>query len=165
MPANNIFIEYDDRIIARYKRTCVHAISGIRIHPTSNERVSFMLNSDWRDFDPATEKVKFNYSNDIIEIYSEQEDKVFRALNAYLFHNGFIAPYAGGRDVVSTTNSMSDEAISDLAGNQSIVEFSDKINALDSVVTLQRILDTVKSADRPYSFIRIIEKRLSELGK
>jgi len=163
LPVNNIWIEYSDRIVSRYKRTCVNAVSGIRLHPNTNDRISFVLNSNWDDFDKLTETVKFRYDNDIIEIYSEQEDKVFRLINAYLFQNGYLAPYGGSKEVVSTANSLSDEALADIAGAKSITVFEEHVKELTSLVTLTRLLEAVKSADRPYSFINIVEKRIKEI--
>lgn len=120
--------------------------------------------SDFKNFDPETNTLTFNYDTDVIEIYSEQEDRVFLALNRYLFQNGLIAPYDGTRDSVDMSNALSDAEISDIAGSKNLLNFKKRIKAIDSVTTLQRIKDTTERADRPISFIRAIEERIKELS-
>lgn len=161
---NTIFVEYADQVFSRYKKTTVGAVCGKRLSPFDNSRIDFVLMSNWGKFNPENNRLKFNYETDVIEIYSEQEDKVFRALNAYLFHNGLIAPFDGTRDAVDTSNALGDVEITDLAATKNLLSFKKKISTLNEH-NLNRLLEMVKRADRPYSFIRAIQERLEELSK
>lgn len=165
MSVNNIYIEFDQNVYSRYKKTSTGAIAGKRQDPHSQtrQRVDFLLMSDWKDFDMNTNSVRFNYDNDVIEIYSADEDRVFRILNAYLFQNGYLAPYDGNRDAPDMSNLLSDAAVSDIAASKNLLSFKKHIRAIDSKVTLQRIKDVTERADRPVSFIRAIEERIKEL--
>lgn len=164
MSKDTIFVEYADKVFSRYKKTTVGAVAGIRLNPRDGTRMPFILMSDFKNFDPETNTLTFNYDTDVIEIYSEQEDRVFLALNRYLFQNGLIAPYDGTRDSVDMSNALSDAEISDIAGSKNLLNFKKRIKAIDSVTTLQRIKDTTERADRPISFIRAIEERIKELS-
>lgn len=163
MSVNHQWVEFSEQVYTRYKKTSVNAIQGKRQDPLTKARIDFILASDWRNFNMETEKLTFNYDTDVIEVYSAEEDRVFRALNSYLFQNGFLAPYDGTREAVNTNNAISDVDVSDIAASKNLLQFKKRIRQIDSRVTLDRILDTVKRADRPYSFVTAIEERLKEL--
>lgn len=165
MSKNNIFPEFVDNIYTRYKKVCVNAIGLTRTNPfDARSRMEVILVSDWAYFDIATEKLKFNYDTDVIEIYSADEDRVFRILNAYLLQNGMLVPFDGTRDALDLSNALSDVELSDIAASKNLLSFKKKIKDINSVTTLQRIKDVVERADRPYSFIKALEERIVEIA-
>lgn len=163
MSKNNQWVEFSENVFTRYKKAVVSSISGTRLDPITKQRIAFILMSDWKDYNMETEKLVFNYDRDVIEIYSKEEDRVFRLLNAYLFQSGNLVPFDGTRDLIDTTNAMTDLDISDLAATKNILAFKKKLAAITSRVTLDRLRDITERADRPVSFIRAIEDRMNEL--
>lgn len=164
MSINNIVVEFDQNVYSRYKKTSVGAIAGKRLDPASKQRVDFLLMSDWKNFNRENNTLKFNYDTDVIEIYSADEDRVFRILNAYLFQNGMLAPYDGNREEINLSNSLSDVEVSDIAASKNLLAFKKKLSGISSVSTLYRIKDVTERADRPVSFIRALEERIKELS-
>lgn len=164
MSINTIIVEFDQSVYTRYKKTTMGGISGKRLDPHTKQRIDFLLISDWKNYTLETNTLKFNYDTDVIEIYSADEDRVFRILNAYLFQNGMIAPYDGSRDLAGMGNALSDAEISDIAASKNHLSFKKKIREINSVTTLHRIKDVTERADRPVSFIRALEERIKELS-
>lgn len=163
MSKNHQFLELSDSVYARYKKTTNGAVSGRRLNPLrDNERVEFVLMSHHTRYNPDTNHLRFNYDTDILETYNEKDDRLFRLLNSYLFQNGYIAPYDGDRESVSTANALSDTAISDLAATKNLMSFKKKIAGLNRH-NLTRLLDVVRRADRPISFATAIEEKLKEV--
>lgn len=163
MSVNNIYIEFDQNVYSRYKKASIGAIAGKRLDPNTKARTDFLLMSDWAHYNLEQNTLTFNYDTDVIEIYSADEDRVFRILNAYLLQNGMLVPFDGTRDALDLTNALSDVELSDIAASKNLLSFKKKIKDINSVTTLQRIKDVVERADRPYSFIKALEERILEI--
>lgn len=163
MSANNQFIEYDDQVYARYKKASIGAVSGIRLHPRTQERVGFILLSSLDNFTIETKSLDFNYDTDILEIYSPEEDRLFRKLNAYLFNSGLLIPFEDSKEEIVTTNALADDDLTELVMLKNFKQFESRINKITSRVTLDRARAVAESKDRPYSYIRAIESRIKVL--
>lgn len=164
MSVNHQFPEYQDAVYARYKKTSTAAIGGNRLNPSDpKERMPFVLMSSFDQFDIETETLQFNYENDVIELYSEQEEKAFKRLNARLFKNGLIEVYKG--DVPNfEDNTLSEEEIEKIASTKTLLGFKKIIEEIEELITIARIRDAVARLDRPASFSTAINERYERLS-
>lgn len=161
--ANHQFLENQDQVYSRYRKTSVGAVSGARLHPRTQERIPFILMSNDSRFDPDSGKLEFNYETDVVETYSETEDRTFRAWNSYLFKTGLLVPYTGAKEEVDTSAAMSDEEITSLVAVKNLLQFKSRISKINSKVTLQRILEETRRQDKKHSFILAVEERIAEV--
>lgn len=160
---NHQFLEFSDQVYSRYRKTSVGAVSGIRLHPRTQERIPFILMSNDNRFNPEGNKLDFDYETDVVETYSQLEDKTFRAWNSYLFKTGLLVPYSGEKEAVDTSAAMSDEDVAALAATKNLLQFKSKLNKINSPITLQRILEEARLQDKKHSFIQAVESRLAEV--
>lgn len=161
---NHQFAEFADSVYSRYKKTSAGAVSGIRSNPNEpNKRISWLLESNASKFNIDTKRIEFDYDTDVIELYSAQEDKVFKALNPYLFMMGLMAPHNIAREAI-ISNALDDEEILKIAALKNTLQFTKRIKSIDSTNTLRRIQDTVINKNRPYSFVKAVAERITELG-
>lgn len=162
---NNIFPDLEDKIYSRYRKAAVCMIGGVRGDPYKGgyHRLEYVLKSKFDNFNPETGEVTFSYSDDIIEIYSADEDKLFRQLNASAIKQGSLVPYAQAREEVDMSSALPDEEIAELAGAKNLLNFKKRVSEITSLITLRRLVTAVKNADRTYSFINVVETRIKEL--
>lgn len=161
--ANHQFLEIQDQVYSRYRKTSVGAVCGARLHPRTQERIPFILMSEENNFNPEDNTLSFSYDTDVIEIYSPQEDKTFRAWNSYLFKTGLLVPYTGEKEEVDTSAAMSDEDVTALVATKNLLQFKSKISKINSKVTLQRILEETRRQDKKHSFVQTVETRIAEV--
>jgi hypothetical protein len=160
---NHQFLEIQDKVYSRYRKTSVGAVCGARLHPRTQDRVSFILMSSDNKFNPEGNKLEFDYDTDVVEIYSEGEDKTFRAWNSYLFKTGLLVPYTGEKEADDISAAMSDEEITSLVATKNLLQFKSKVSKISSKHTLQRILEENRRQDKKHSFIQTVEARINEL--
>lgn len=167
---NAQFPEFEDQVYARYRKTTIGAVAGIRLNPHDHkQRIPFLLQSSlskftWNDKKPEESTLEFDYATDVLELYSAQEEKVFKALNPNLFSQGLVVVHTGAKEQVDTSNAVDDNAVLEIAALKNLPQFKKKIGELTSPTTLRRIDEQVKAKDRPYSFIRAIAERIADVG-
>lgn len=93
-------------IVARYMKTVSYAVGGLRRNPNTNYEEGFILQTDesdfatgkWSDKGQEPSYWRFNYLNDVVELYSEFEHNAFKHRNKYLLENGLLVEYDGTED-------------------------------------------------------------------
>jgi hypothetical protein len=180
MSVNHQFFEYSDTIAARYVKTVPYSISGWRLDPSNkNNRLSFLLSTPERDLvlknQPrlvdgvlstyALEQNDFSYDEEVLELYSQEESKMFERLNRAAIEKGLLKPFTDKLPEVDTTNFLSDEEIIEIASVMSLSSFKKRISAIDSKPTLSRILEAANNLNRSANIIRAVEDKIDELNR
>lgn len=93
-------------VIARYMKTTSYALGGFRRNPNTNLEEDFILMTDEEDFsvgrwgngvkDPSY--YRFNYNNEVVELYSDYEHKAFLFRNKKLLDEGKLVEYDNTED-------------------------------------------------------------------
>lgn len=160
---NHQFPEYADTIYTRYKKTTVGAVACQRLNPNDEKQhLSVYLQSDFDKFNEETKHLIFNYDTDVLELYSEREDKYFKSVNTYLFSEGIIVPYYGEKPIQSTSNALSDEQVAEIASVSNHLQFRKALKDVTSVHTLNRIKESLPKS-KSKLFYEYAEERLKEL--
>jgi hypothetical protein len=152
---NNIFLVNSSPPVKRYVKTIPSMVGGLRFDTVGERQVGFILESD-----PAG----FFYDDEVLEIYTEREDRALRQLNRELFTQGFLKEYKAEAPEVDTTNMLSDEDIIEVASIQNIKTLESRIKQLTSPFTMQRILTAANDIGRPSKTIALIQARLDEIS-
>jgi hypothetical protein len=164
MSVNHQFVEYEDTIFARYRKTAICAVAGIRINPAKpGERMSFVLQSKFKNFDQDTKQVTFSYDDDVVELYSEQEAKVFKRLNPYLFSAGLITEYNLEKPEVPD-NTLSEDEVQHIV-TLPLADFRERLDTITAVQPVRRIKDAIDSLSLPIAYRTMVEARLKELER
>lgn len=155
--------EYSDRVVARYQKTIPCKIAGIRLNPHDDvTRMDFLIESREDNF--IDNAVVFKYKDDIIELYSEKEARMFKSLNAKLFEDGAIAPYNEVPAEVRMDNMLTDNDVKSLAKFGTKDKFAEKLKEFDSWVPVSRILAQLDE-NSPVWRRDLLMKRLEELRR
>lgn len=172
MSKNNIFYDFEESVYCRYKKTVPTMVSGTRRNPYKpEESIAFVLATDSRNFnfdrigknEPLGEQITFNYDDEVLEVYTEQEDKFIRRVNAHFFREGILIAYEENRPVIETTNDISDTDIYEIASAKNVFQFKKALQAFDSAITLNRIKEALRQKNRPISFVNAVTSRLEEI--
>lgn len=151
---NNIFILAEiEEPFKKYTKTVDYVVTGWRLD-TDGRQVEFILESPTETFD---------YEQEVLEIYSEREDKFFRQRNRRLFEKGLIKEFTGEPETVDETNFLTDAEVNEIATIRSSEELKNELNALTSRATVLRIQKAAKEIGRPARIMKVIDTRLSEL--
>jgi hypothetical protein len=155
--------EYSDRVVARYQKTIPCKIAGIRLNPHDDvTRMDFLLESREENFEG--DSVTFNYRDDIVELYSDKEARMFKSLNAKLFEEGVLVPYSETPAEVRMDNTLSDVEVKALAKFGTKEKFAEKLREFDSWVPVSRILAQLDE-NSPVWRRDLVMKRLEELRR
>ena len=131
--------EFANTVIARYQKTLPCKLAGIRLNPHNpTERVDFILASHEDKFVNGT--LTFDYDTDVVELYSEQELRMFEALNKKAFQAGKLAPYTDTPQPIETKHALTEETIKALSKYGNKEQFKAKLEEFDSWVPVSRIL-------------------------
>lgn len=159
---NNIFLEVSKGWYKRYTKTVPAAVSGFRFNPVdNNRRIQFILVSSVKDF---------NYRNDVIEIYTEEEDRFFVSANPSLFDKGFLKEYRPEEydepedSICSYTNYLSDEEVEIISDIKSFSEFQKYVSAIDSPAAFIRIFNACVAKSSSNRIIQFLEEKLLNAG-
>ena len=176
-------MEFNNQIVKRYVRTTTYPVSGRRLNPRNKQNpfevIDFLLAtpSDNFDFnvevDPAGGAVtkttlqqnKFDYEHEVLELYTDEEVKMFQRLNRDLLTNGDLIEYDDKAPDVDLVNTLSDAEIKKLVRLKTKSIFESKVNELTSLRTLKLVMDALEETDAPMSYARIIRERENELNK
>lgn len=172
MSYNHQFVELEERVVKRYAKTNNSILTGYRLDPYRPEnRITWLLSSPnnlfkviWEDGQPP-KLIRTGFSYDeVIELYSDAEVRLFERLNRAAIESGALKVHNSPAPAVDTTNLMTDEEIDAIAKTKQLPSITKKISTITSVYTLQRILEAVQKYDRPFSIIKAVEKRINELS-
>lgn len=156
MSKDNIYPEFSDNTVRKYKKTSVGAVSGFRLNPYNPEqRISFLLQSNTENYKNGV--LVFEYDTDVVELYSDKEARLFINLNKSALQNGLLAEYEGTVSV-DISNAMSDEDIQSIAALTNHLQFKKRIKDITSVNTLHRILSALPDTRSNAHFKAIAEK-------
>lgn len=155
--------EYSDRVIARYQKTIPCKIAGLRLNPHDDlTRIDFLLESQEDNYEDGS--VVFNYRDDVVELYSEKEARMFKSLNGKLFEEGSIVEYNDKPAEVKMENALTDAEVKALAKYGTREKFAEKLKEFDSWVPVSRILAQLDE-NSPVWRRDILMKRLEELRR
>lgn len=173
MSHNHQFIAFDDKIVKRYAKTTINILTGYRLDPYRPEnRIDWLLSSPnklfevvWEDGkEPITLRTGFSYEDEVIELYSDVEVKLFERLNRAAIENGALKIYTDSAPDIDTTNFMTDSEVEEIAVTKQLSSIKKKVADIYSILTLKRILASVEKHDRPMSIAKAIQDRINELS-
>jgi hypothetical protein len=165
MAVNNIYFTLQDQIYKRYTKVPINVVGGLRVDPTDPRlQIGWVLKTDEDSFDFATKKrTKFVYDNEVIEVYSESEDKLFRKLNSGLFRSGLLKEYNEENELVDSPNFVNDAEILRVIEIRSVAEFEAALKKFDAVATLERIKQQLVDQGKSVKKVQLVEARLKEV--
>lgn len=175
MSRNHQFYEFDDQIVERWVKTPAHMVSGKRVNPYKpTEHIDFVLRThrdnfnyemyDQNKFPDVESKRKFVYEDEVLELYSDTEARLFRRLNRNLIERGLLKPYHGSARETDMSNLLSDEEVTEVATIKTLAGFKRRLSEITSTNTLDRIMVAVRANNRAISFLTAIEDRKNELN-
>ena len=167
MSINHQYIQYTDQVKKRYVKTVPYMVSGLRLDPSdTSHRIDFLLSTPESrfDFDKKELKGDFVYDDDVLELYSDVEVRLFERLNKPLIENGLLKEYIGSPEGVSTDNFLSDEDVEEIVRIKLPNTLRKRISSITSSISINRCLIRAKELGRSYSIIKILQERLAELN-
>jgi len=174
MSKNHQFIEFDMQVVERWVKTCAHMVSGKRFNPYKpSETIDWVLRTNPTNFDfskinkaqypDAASKITFVYEDEVLELYSDNEARLFRRLNKGLIERGLLKQYLGSPSQVNINNTVSDQELEEIASITTIAAFKKKLYGLSSAVTVGRLITVLKTLDKKASYITAAEEYYKEL--
>lgn len=159
MSYNIQYVEHKDRVKAKYVKTKPHMVAGVRIDPNDNKsRIEFLIRTPEKDFDFDKKQQKyFSYEDEVVELYSDAEVKIFSRANKVLIEAGILIPFEGKEQEVRLENSQTDEQLKQL-----LKEPLD-LSSITSKVTLERLLSLAEEMNIPVKVVRQIETKIKSL--
>lgn len=169
MSENHQYLELQGKdVFARYQKTQVAALALTRPDPhdlskrahvlviTPESALRYKKDNDGYDIFDGRETV--SYDDEVIEIYSEMEDKIFRRLNEKLFADGELVAYEERRTARDTSNALTQSEVVDIANLKNLPLFRSKLKGVTSLITLDRIREAVIQLGRPMSFVNALDE-------
>lgn len=103
-------------------------------------------------------------ASSIVSVWSEKENSVFKRMNQNHFKKGVIIPYTIPDDVIEekTIEQSTDEELEAIV-NLKYLALVNKLNKVETVPVLSRMLAIAKELDKSAGITGAIEKRISEL--
>lgn len=162
MANNNIYVELEGSAYKRYEKVPINIVAGLRANPLDTKlQVGWSLTTSEDDFSVKENKrTAFVYETEVIEIYSEIEDKIFRRLNKSLFDKGLLKVHEGLTPEYDFANFITDEQVGEIINIRTTDEFKNKLDAYNSLSTLNRIKDAAITANKSIKKIQLIENRI-----
>lgn len=161
MSKNNIYPSFDV-VYKRYAKVPIHIVAGDRVDPqdsTKNVGWTLSTSEDSYDFE-AKKRTQFVYEDEVIEIYTELEDKMFQRMNKTLFSNGLLKEYNKEALPPDLTNFLSDAEVLEIVEIKSLIDLAKRLQQLTSVTTLNRIRDSAVSLNKTIKKIQVIDDRI-----
>lgn len=162
MAMNNIYPTVSNEAYKKYAKVPINMLAGLRVDPTDTRvNVGWLLSTDEENYDlPSNSRKAFVYDDEVIEIYSELEDKMFRRLNKGLFAKGLLKDYHESQLPIDTKNFISDAEITEIVDLRSMTELVSRLDKFDSLSTLNRIRDFAISENKSVKKVQAIEARI-----
>jgi len=166
MSKNNIFIT-DKEPVKRYMKAMpiTYTITGWRLDPETGKKIDFLLSCPGLPLTAKYEdltKRTFSYDDDVVELYSDKEVRMFVQMNKYLFQKGLIQEFEGEPDEVDTSNVLSDKEVMAIA-LMTPAKLTARLEEIDSEITVKRILATAEEIGRPAKVLALLRGKLSTL--
>lgn len=152
--ANNMYLMVATPPVKKYVKTVPSKIGGVRLDAEGKTVTGFILESK-----PDT----FVYDAEVLEIYSDKEDRFLRQMNRKLFENGFITEYFSEIPEVDTKNMFTDDEVTAIASTHNIQQLQKRIGEITSPISMKRILAAANEIGRPQKTVQLIQRRLEEL--
>jgi len=162
MAMNNIYPTVSNEAYKKYAKVPINMLAGLRVDPTDTRvNVGWLLSTDEENYDlPSNSRKAFVYDDEVIEIYSELEDKMFRRLNKGLFAKGLLKDYHESQLPIDTKNFISDAEITEIVDLRSMTELVSRLDKFDSLSTLNRIRDFAISENKSVKKVQAIDARI-----
>ena len=154
MSINNILLTAETEPTHRYAKTIRSKIAGFRLDPLDNKQVPFLLTSVGDEF---------SYEDEVVELYSDKENRYFMQANKLFIANGYLKPFNGTAAPVAMDNIISDEDVERIAAIRTPNQLKSKLAPITSKVSLERVVQAAREIGRPQSIINIIESRIKDL--
>jgi hypothetical protein len=163
---NHVYYELQDHTYKRYVKTPIGILAGMRVNPHDiTQRVPFLLQSDERRVAYEKDEYGFDKSDkiatiapptedDILETYSEEEDRVFRRINAALFAQGLLVETTAPEQANNHENALTDTQIADLCNNW--LRFKKHVPTITASITLDRIEQHLKALNRNQRWFDVV---------
>lgn len=178
---NHQYMQFGNQVVKRYVRTTTYPIGGKRYNPFADkpEVIDFLLATPADNFtytpevDPngggvvktVVTQNKFDYDTEVVELYSDDEVKMFQRLNRALLEDGALIEYNDAAPIVELKNTLSTTDINKLVKLKTKTIFESKIAEITSVRTLKLIMAALEDTDAPMSYAKIVRERENELNK
>ena len=180
---NHQFIGFDSKIVKKYVRTTIYPVSGRRLNPLNrdnpDEVIDFLLATPADNFkydvetDPnggatiktTVSQAKFEYEQEVVELYSDDEVRLFQRMNRELLVNGDLVEYDEKAPEVDLVNTLSDTDIKKLVRLKTKTIFESKVKEITSLRTLKLVMAALEETDAPMSYAKIIKERENELNQ
>jgi hypothetical protein len=160
MSIHNIYPEFADRVLERWQKAIVGTVAGKRIDPyTENARVDFLLITKEHNFDIATRKVAFVYEDEVIELYTEREVTVFRALNKAAIENGLLKPFEDAPPEVNDTNIYTDAQLLAILNEKNMPTYKGMLKKITAIPVLDRMETLITDDHRQWVLKELIKRR------
>jgi hypothetical protein len=161
MAKNNIYPAFES-VYKRYAKVPIHIVAGNRVDPQdSTKNVGWTLSTKEENFDIEKQKrTEFVYEDEVIEIYTPLEDKMFQRFNKSLFSLGLLKEYDQESLPPDMNNFLNDSDVLEIVEMKSLTELAKRLQLLTSVATLQRIRELAVSLNKTIRKIQIIDDRI-----
>ena len=137
---NHQFSQLKDRVYSAYAKTVVHILAMTRINPADHSQIlTVLLKSAEKDYDTIEKVWTFNYANDVVELYSAEEDAYFTAQNKPLFTAGKLIPCTAHKvsELVALTPLLATDL--EMVAALPSAAFVERVDAITALATLERI--------------------------
>lgn len=152
---NNIYLVNIEPPVKKYVKTIPSKLGGIRFDARGEREVGFVLETINPD--------QFVYDDEVLEVYTEREDRALRQLNRKLFELGYLKEYAQDAPALDTANMLSDEEILEVAKTPNINTLKARLLDFTSAVTVERVLKAAQEVGRPAKTLEVIKQRLDTI--
>jgi len=177
---NHQFLEFNQQVVKRYVRTTIYPIGGLRLNPRSDkfDVIEFLLATPEDNYsytpnvDPQggavistdVKQVKFDYADEVLELYTTEEVGLFQRLNRELLVDGALVEYDDTAPEIDLVNTLSDGDIKRLVRLKTKSTFESKIKEITSIRTLKLVMAALEDTDAPMSYAKIVKERENELN-
>lgn len=170
---NHQYVELSEQVVKRYVRTTLEPLTGYRTDPLNpNVRVDWLLATPDRNYTyipytpEHTTQVRqdaFTYEDEVLELYSAAEVRVFQQLNKGLIEGGKLKEYTDVAPELDTSNALSDIQVVKIASIRQLPALKKELAGITSPQTLARVKATAEALDRPTSIVNAVQARIEEI--
>lgn len=170
---NHQFLDLSDQVVRRYVRTDIAPLTGYRLNPTNpTMQMDWLLATPEENYDfipytseKTTQVVQktFSYHDEVLELYSDKEVRVFEQLNRKLLQEGKLKEYTEVAPELDTVNTLTDIQVIRLASIKQLPALKKELLRITSPQTLERIRATAEALDRPTSIVNAVKSRMQEI--
>lgn len=173
MSVKHQYIELQDRVYARYVKTAVGSVAGIRLDPHDHKiRIPFLLSTPDETviYKTVEEYAVYDgrgpiiYDQEVLETYSIEEDQIFKRINERLFQQGLLVVYEQERQTLVTRNDLAESEVIKIANTKLPNMFNKQLEGITASTTLARIRSALDALGRPKSFYTVLDKHEAEIA-